>query len=86
MRNYLGQRFLLVVDSCSLKDISELVQFEKAVELTTSFLVHSYEQHHPLGLLTIGEKIGNFPIKFGEPHKESMLEYLAKLDFHFGNI
>lgn len=81
---YLGQRFLIVVD-CSLKDRSDVKIFEKAIELATSFTVHSYEQHHPLGLLTIGEKVGHYPVQFGEAHQGNLLEHLAKLHFHFGN-
>ncbi len=82
---YLGQRFLIALD-CSIKDKNDATVFEKAVELATSFTVHSYKHHYHLGLLSIGSDVSRYPIHFGETHQASMLEHLAKLNFHLGNV
>lgn len=81
---YLGQRFLVVLD-CSINSKEKAVIFEKGVELATSFVVHSYKNHFPLGLLTIGKEVSRYQVHFGEAHQGSMLEHLAKLNFHFAN-
>lgn len=82
---YLGQRFLIALD-CSIKDRGEALVFEKAVELATSFTVHSYKHHYHLGLLSIGKDVSRYPIHYGENHQGSLLEHLAKLHFHLGNV
>ncbi|MCT8136614.1 DUF58 domain-containing protein [Anaerobacillus sp. CMMVII] len=82
---YLGQRFLIALD-CSIKDKGDALVFEKAVELATSFTVHSYKQHYHLGLLSIGKDVSRYQIHYGENHQASMLEHLAKLNFHLGNV
>lgn len=82
---YLGQRFLIALD-CSIKEKSEALAFEKAVELATSFTVHSYKHHYPLGLLSIGKEVSRYPINYGEQHQGSLLEHFAKLNFHLGNV
>ncbi len=81
---YLGQRFLIAVD-CSIKSKEDAMTFEKAVELATSFTVHSYKKQFHLGLLTVGKGVSRYPIHYGETHQGSMLEHLAKLNFHLGN-
>jgi uncharacterized protein (DUF58 family) len=81
---YLGQRFLIALD-CSIKGKEDALVFEKAVELATSFTVHSYKQHFHLGLLSIGKDVSRYPIHYGEIHQSSMLEHLAKLHFYLGN-
>lgn len=82
---YLGQRFLIVLD-CFIKEKVDALTFEKAVELATSFSVHSYKNHYHLGLLTVGKDVSRYPIHFGENHQGSLLEHLAKLHFQFGNV
>ncbi len=81
---YLGQRFLITLD-CSIKTKDDALTFEKAVELATSFTVYSYKKQFHLGLLTIGKGVSRYPIHYGETHQGSMLEHLAKLNFHLGN-
>lgn len=81
---YLGQRFLVSLD-CSIKNQNQVLTFERAVELATSFVVHSYQEQFPVGLQTIGERVSRYPIHFGEAHQASILEHLAKLNFHIGN-